>query len=271
MQDAVRPNDTPLNYEISGGISRIFAETAEMLSALWTEQFGVDVDLGLEPGKVRSFRQFAYAQQPPFNLVQIRNRTDHTNWWLAIPSSSASALLDLLLGSMHADWDPLDRSLNSIETELLMSLLAQVNQSLEMQWRPVTELDLSVFQWHHELSEIEADLQELLDVDVVCLKWRLTIGKHQSQLSLCLPVNFILAWSKKLVQHHYGELPLEPHYQATVQLEVEAVNLADLQVGEVLETGHSLDNPLTLELSNGDLHQVRLGAKEGMKAIQVVE
>ena len=51
----------------------------------------------------------------------------------------------------------------------------------------------------------------------------------------------------------------------------EAVNLADLQVGQVFETGHSLDSPLTLELSNGDVHQVKLGAQEGMKAIQIVE
>ena len=271
MQDAVRPEDKPLNYEVSGGLSRIFAETAETLSALWSEQFGVEVDLGLEPGKVRTFRQFAYAQHPPFNLAQIRNRTDHTSWWLSIPSSSASVLLDLLLGSTRVDWEPLARSLNSVETEILMSLLQQLGESLEALWRPVTELSLSVFQWYHELSEVEIDLQDLLDVEVVCLKWRLTSGQHQSHLSMCLPVNFILAWSKKLVQHHYGELPLEPHHQATVQLEVEAVNLADLQVGQVFETGHSLDSPLTLELSNGDVHQVKLGAQEGMKAIQIVE
>ena len=271
MQDVVRPNDAPLSYELSGGLSRIFAETAETLSALWSEQFGVEVDLGLEPGKVRSFRQFAYAQQPPFNLAQIRNRKDHTSWWLAIPSSSASALLDLLLGSLHVDWDPLERPLNSIETELLMPLIDQLHQSLEMQWRPVTELEFSVFQWHHELSEIEADLHDLLDVEMVCLKWRLTIGQHQSQLRMCLPVNFVLAWSKKLIQHHYGELPLEPQYEAIVQLDVERINLTDLKVGTVVDTGHSIDKPLTLKLSNSELHPVKLGAKEGMKAIQVVE
>ena len=271
MQDALGPNGSPLNYELTGGLSRIFAETAEMLAAQWTEQFGVESDLGLELGKVRSFRQFAYAQQPPFNLVQIRNRTDHTNWWLAIPSSSASALLDLLLGATHADWDSLGRSLNSVESELMMPLLEQVIRALETHWNPVTELDLSVFQWHHELSEIETDLQDLLDVEMICLKWRLTIGRHQSHLSICLPVSFVLAWSRKLVQHHYGELPLEPHYQATVQLEMESVKLTELQIGQTLETGHALDSPLALHLSNGEQYQVKLGAKDGVKAIQIVE
>ena len=271
MQDALGPNGSPLNYELTGGLSRIFAETAELLAAQWSEQFGVEVDVGVELGKVRSFRQFAYAQQPPFNLVQIRNRTDHTSWWLAIPSSSASALLDLLLGATHANWDSLGRSLNSVESELMMSLLEQVNQALENHWRPVTELDLSVFQWHHELSEIETDLQDLLDVEMFCLKWRLTIGSHQSHLSVCLPVSFVLAWSRKLVQHHYGELPLEPHYQATVQLEMESVNLAELQVGQTLETGHAVDLPPTLYLSNDQQYHVKLGSRDGVKAIQIVD
>ena len=121
------------------------------------------------------------------------------------------------------------------------------------------------------MSEIETDLQDLLDVEMVCLKWRLTIGSHQSHLSVCLPVSFVLAWSRKLVQHHYGELPLEPHYQATVQLEMESVNLAELQIGQTLETGHALDLPLALHLSNGEQYQVKLGAKDGVKAIQIVD
>ncbi len=267
----MRPIDEPLPYELSGGLNRLFAETAESLSSLWSEQFGVQVDLGLEPGKVRTFRQFAYAQQPPFNMAQIRNRTDHTSWWLAMGEESASALLDMLLGARHVQRDPLGRPLHSVETELLMPLLNQINETIETLWRPVTPLDLSVFQWHHELSEIETDLQEQLDVEMICLKWRLTIGTHQSQIGLCLPVQFVMAWSRKLIQHHYGELPLEPHYQAQVLLEVAEVELAALRPGTLLETGHALDTPLTLELANGDNHRVKLGAQDGMKAMQVVD
>ena len=70
---------------------------------------------------------------------------------------------------------------------------------------------------------------------------------------------------------NYGELPLEPHYQATVQLEMESVKLTELQIGQTLETGHALDSPLALHLSNGEQYQVKLGAKDGVKAIQIVE
>ena len=55
------------------------------------------------------------------------------------------SLRDRMCSARH-DWEPLARSLNSVETEILMSLLQQVYESLEAHWRPVTELNLSIFQ-----------------------------------------------------------------------------------------------------------------------------
>ena len=271
MQDARKPTGQPIGYEVLGGLNRLFADALELISSIWTTQFEVQVDLGLELASVRSFRQFAYAQQPPFNLLQLRNRADHTSWWLVIQSSAASALLDLLLGSKHAEWESLPRPLNAIESELLTPLCEEIIHVIEDVWRPVTELDLSVFQWFQDLPEIETDLEELLDVEMVCLKWRLTIGSHQSQMGLCLPAGFVLAWAKKLIQHHYGELPLEPQYEAVVEFSTGNVDLSQLEVGGVIETGHSPEKPLKLTITNGDQHQVRLGAKDGMKAFQIVE
>ena len=78
MQDAKKERSVRVDYEVLGGLNRLFADTSEALSAKWSEQFSLKVDLGLEIGLVRSFRQFAYSQQPPFNLAQLRNRVDHT-------------------------------------------------------------------------------------------------------------------------------------------------------------------------------------------------
>ena len=271
MQDAKKERSVRVDYEVLGGLNRLFADTSEALSAKWSEQFSLKVDLGLEIGAVRSFRQFAYSQQPPFNLAQLRNRVDHTNWWLVVHASSASVLLDLLLGSQRVDWKPLNRSLNAIESELILPVIDEISSTLSEIWRPVTELDLTLFQWYHDLPEIESDLEEILDVEMVCIKWRLSVGKHQSQMGLCLPVSFVLAWAKKLVQHHYGELPLEPQYDAVVELVTDDVELSKLEVGDVLAPGHSIETPLTLHVSNGDQLKVKLGAQDGRKAFQIVE
>ena len=56
-----------------------------------------------------------------------------------------------------------------------------------------------------------------------------------------------------------------------VELVTDDVELSKLEVGDVLATGHSIETPLTLHVSNGDQLKVKLGAQDGRKAFQIVE
>ena len=53
MQDAKKERSVRVDYEVLGGLNRLFADTSEVLSAKWSEQFSLKVDLGLEIRAVR--------------------------------------------------------------------------------------------------------------------------------------------------------------------------------------------------------------------------
>ena len=276
MQDLNTPeqiNNSPseIGHEALAGLQRLFAEAANTCSERLTAKFNHPIEITLDQQTQRSFRQFTYSLAPPINLMHFKNRKDHQSWWIQFDTSWVSAMLDLMFGAKSVDWKPLDRSITSVETELLQTVVDEITTVLADTWRPVCPVELSLNQWLHELNEIESEFQDILDTDIVQCRWEISIDQRQAVMNLALPASFVKAWEKRLTQFHYDELEVlaADQVRGTVMLTLEDVDLETIQVGEMVSTGHASNTPLDMIFDSHDAIAVHLGCVDSHKAVEI--
>ena len=276
MQDlpSTQPiSTTPLSHEALAGLQKLFATAAEQWTESLSATLGHPVFISLDNSGLRTFRQAAYSLAPPLNLMRLRNRQDHQGWWVSLDTTAVSSMLDLMFGAPNNVWKPLERPLCSIEVELLQPVVDEFLQVLSDTWRPVCPVDLSLWQWFHDLTEIESELHDSLDQSMVHCKWEMTINQRTAWIHISLPTSFVLAWEKRLMQYHYDELEIIPADQvrATIALDLKDQDGKPLQVGDVLATDYLVEQPLSLATDQGHCVAVHLGAVDGLKAFEVAD
>ena len=84
MQDvpSTQPiSTTPMSHETLAGFQKLFAAAAEQWTETLSATLGHPVFISLDSSGLRTFRQAAYSLAPPLNLMRLRNRQDHQNWY----------------------------------------------------------------------------------------------------------------------------------------------------------------------------------------------
>ena len=276
MQDVPQTqpiSTTPPGHEALAGLQKLFATAAEQWTGVLSARLGYPVLISLDTSGLRTFRQTAYSLAPPLNLMRLRNRQDHQSWWVSVDTMAVSSLLDLMFGASNNVWKPLERPLNSVEVELLQPVVDEFLKVLSDTWSPICPVDLSLWQWFHDLSEIEAELHDSLDQSMVHCKWEMTINQRTAWINIALPTSFVLAWEKRLMQYHYDELEIIPADQvrATIALDLKDQDGKPLQVGDELATDYLVEQPLNLVTDQGHCVSVHLGAVDGLKAFEVAD
>lgn len=201
---------------------------------------------------------------------------------IELNSSIAFPIIDRMLGGEGKAVTE-KRTATELELKILEGFLPIITDSYREAWKPVVE-------FKNEFAGCETRPQMLQIVApnevVVTIVYQLQIGEAKGAMSFCLPVAMLETVIGKFTQSSYTpNKATEPEATfamlqtlSRVRLPVAAqlgkipasvMDLMNLAVGDVLQTGHRADEPVEVLIGDSTKYSGRIAALEGKKVIQI--
>ena len=232
-----------------------------------------------------TYSEFVYSLEIPTCFNLLRPAPLEGNWILDISPSILYPVIDRMLGGTPVPESTLKRPLSEIELRLTSRITETFLRELGDAWE-------NTFKLNCELERVESNPQLVQIVPpnevVILVSFELMMGKARGMMNLCIPFNTIERIGSKLInnnwigyassksnpltQQHIQGLIRESHVELVVNLArstIKAVDLINLQVGDIVTTEKDSRTPLEVEVSGVGKFDCKPGAYKGKKAIEI--
>ena len=219
--------------------------------------------------RLMSVEQFTYSEftmslpiPTSFNLLSCEPLEG--NMILEVNPSILYPIIDRLLGGGKAEALYLERPFTNIELALVNTILDRMIQQLSETWESVKEIDFELFE-----TESNPFLLQIVapNEPIVLLSFEVVMGDYAGMVNLCIPFKVIEPimpefsqsnWFSSKSQREGGQsrerilanisnAPIE--FSAVLaETPVSLYDLLTLKPGDVLDTGHGFDQPITLSV-----------------------
>lgn len=233
-----------------------------------------------------TYSEFVYSLEIPTCFNLLRPAPLEGNWILDLSPSILYPVIDRMLGGSASGDSALKRPLSDIELRLTSRITHTFLRELATAWRNTITLDV-------ELERVESNPQLVQIVPpnevVVLVSFELTMGKSRGMVNLCIPFNTIERIGSKLTNNSWigyassksneaskgqiRELLGESKVEMVVNLAqstIRALDLLNLQVGDVVTTEKDVHSPLEIQVEGVGKFLGKAGAFKGKKAVEVV-
>jgi flagellar motor switch protein FliM len=262
------------------GFARKFGATLSALIRTLAEAKLISVDQ-------MTYSEFVYSLEIPTCFILLNPNPLEGNWILDISPSILYPIIDRMLGGNPDADSILKRPLSDIELRLTNRVTSVFLRDLEAAWENAVELELKV-----EKVESNPQLVQIVPPNevVVLVSLEIAVGKSVGTVNLCIPFNTIERIGSKITSNAWlGNARWKSTDATTSQLvaridrsEVEvvvelvdtqigAVDLLNLQVGDVITTEKDSRSPLTVYVGGAGKFHARAGAYKGKKAVEIID
>lgn len=234
-----------------------------------------------------TYSEFVYSLEIPTCFNLLRPKPLEGNWILDISPSILYPIIDRMLGGSPTSDSTLKRPLSEIELRLTSRTTNAFLRELATAWGNTIELDF-------ELERVESNPQLVQIVPpnevVVLVSFEIMMGKARGMINLCIPFNTIERIGSKLTNNSWigyassksndstqtqiQSLIAESQVELVVNLArstIRAVDLINLQVGDIVTTEKDVHAPLDVEVAGVGKFTGKPGAYKGNKAIEVAD
>lgn len=260
------------------GFARNFGASASALLRTIVESKLISVDQ-------LTYSEFVYSLEIPTCFNLLRPVPLEGNWILDLSPSILYPIIDRMLGGSSSSESTLKRPLSDIELRLTSRVTNTFLRELTDAWKNTIAIDF-------ELQRVESNPQLVQIVPpnevVVLVSIELTMGKSRGMVNLCIPFNTIERMGAKLTnniwvgyasaksdgatQKQIKELLGESKVELVVNLAsstIRAVDLLNLQVGDVVTTEKDVRTPMEIEIEGVGKFEGKPGAFKGKKAVEI--
>lgn len=233
-----------------------------------------------------TYSEFVYSLEIPTCFNLLRPAPLDGNWILDFSPAILYPIIDRMLGGTASPESMLKRPLSEIELRLTSRITSAFLRELKSAWANTVTLE-------PELERVESNPQLVQIVPpnevVILVSFELMMGKSRGMVNLCIPFNTIERIGSKLTnnswvgyatsksnpvsQRKIQELLGESRVEVVVNLAnstIRAVDLLNLQVGDVVTTEKDIREPLDVEIEGVGKFQGNPGAFKGKKAIEIL-
>ncbi|MCA9125492.1 MAG: flagellar motor switch protein FliM [Planctomycetales bacterium] len=260
------------------GFSRNFGASASALLRTIVESKLISVDQ-------LTYSEFVYSLEIPTCFNLLRPAPLEGNWILDISPSILFPIIDRMLGGSASGESVMKRPLSDIELRLAGRVTSTFLRELTLAWKNTIALEF-------ELQRVESNPQLVQIVPpnevVVLVSFELIMGKSRGMVNLCIPFNTIERIGTKLtnntwigyassksdegMRNQISSLLGESRVELVVHVAkstIRAVDLLNLQVGDVVTTDKDIHSPLEILVEGVGKFEGRAGAFKGHKAVEV--
>ncbi len=261
------------------GFSRKFGASLSALLRTIAEAKLISVDQ-------LTYSEFVYSLEIPTCFNLLRPHPLEGNWILDISPSILYPIIDRLLGgNPEVDSQP-KRPLSEIELRLTHRVTSVFLRDLASAWEYAVHLDIQL-----ERVENNPQLVQIVPPNevVILVSLELVIGKSRGTVNLCIPFNTIERIGSKLTSNNWtGYTSTRSNQQTASMLEssidrsqievvvdlvktnIRAVELLNLQVGDIITTAKDSRSPLEVSVGGVGKFHARPGAFKGKKAVEII-
>lgn len=234
-----------------------------------------------------TYSEFVYSLEIPTCFNLLRPAPLDGNWILDLSPAILYPIIDRMLGGSATADSLLKRPLTEIELRLTGRLTTAFLRELTAAWSNTLPLDLTL-----ERVESNPQLVQIVPPNevVILVSFELMMGRSRGMINLCIPFNTIERIGSKLTnnswtgyahsrsnpatQQRIESLLSESRVELVVNLArstIRAVDLLNLQVGDVVTTEKDIREPMEIEVAGVGKFHGKPGAFKGKKAVEVLE
>ncbi|MBX3420010.1 MAG: flagellar motor switch protein FliM [Pirellulaceae bacterium] len=233
-----------------------------------------------------TYSEFVYSLEIPTCFNLLRPTPLEGNWILDISPSILYPIIDRMLGGSSSADSALKRPLSEIELRLTQRVTQAFLRDLASAWENAVDLNI-------ELERVESNPQLVQIVPpnevVILVSLELLLGKSRGTVNLCIPFNTIERIGNKLTSNSWkGYASSRSNQNTAAQIEalidhseievvvevvntdIRAVDLLNLQVGDIITTDKDCRSPLEVTVAGVGKFHARAGAFKGRKAVEIL-
>lgn len=233
-----------------------------------------------------TYSEFVYSLEIPTCFNLLNPNPLEGNWILDISPSILYPIIDRMLGGTPSSESQLKRPLSEIELRLTNRITTTFLRELKTAWQNTIDIDF-------ELERVESNPQLVQIVPpnevVILVSFELMMGKSRGMINLCIPFNTIERIGSKLTNNSWigyasskanvgSQQKISKRISSSnVELQVTlaqstilAVDLFNLQVGDIITTEKDAKEPMEVYVSGSGKFKGRAGAYKGKKAIEIL-
>jgi len=264
-------------------IHQLHEDFVRSLSSNLSAYLRAAVTLNLVSLEQISYSEYLEGLASPTCLAYVSLKPYEGTAIMEISPSVVFTLVELLLGGSGKETAPMQRKITEIEKGIMQGVLRVILNELHEAWKNVADIRFAV-----QLLASEPQLMHVLDPTeaVVVITLELRVGPATGVLNLAIPSIFIKRLNHKFEQMRQVRRadPTERDRANIARLigsagvsfearleptRVLASDLIDLEVGDVLTLGHSLDRPVTGLLNGQALYSGHIVVKNEKLMLQV--
>lgn len=261
------------------GFARNFGATLSALLRTLAESKLISVDQ-------LTYSEFVYSLEIPTCFNLLRPTPLEGNWILDISPSILYPIIDRMLGGKSGNDSTLKRPLSDIELRLTSRVTNAFLRNLREAWINAIDLDIQV-----ERVESNPQLVQIVPPNevVILVSLEIVISNARGTVNLCIPFNTIERIGSKLTSNswigyassranettarHIESLIDHSNIEVVVDLvktDIRAVDLINLQVGDIITTDKDCRSPLEVSVAGVGKFQAKPGAFKGRKAVEIL-
>lgn len=256
-------------------------------AAALSSQLRSIVEVTLRGVEQLTYGEFAFGLENPTCVSVLRAAPLEGNWILEINSTILYPIIDRLLGGGPEKNPVARRPLTEIELRLVSRITALFLAELHRAWESILELDLAV-----DRVERNPQLATIVPPNevVALVRFELALGDSCGTMNLCIPLDSIERIGNKIWSSGVtGDARLRStrgstgrsgrdREGSTVELvvhlaetHISASDLDGLNIGDIITTETSVQNPLSVSIGGATKFRARPGALHGHKAIEITD
>ncbi|MFH1024509.1 MAG: flagellar motor switch protein FliM [Planctomycetota bacterium] len=243
------------------------------------------VDVKLASVEQLTYSEFITSLPNPtcFNLLSMAPLEGEVV--LEINPSIIFPIIDRLLGGGGITSAPPERPLTEIELRLVDRILGKAIEELKGRWEPIRPVDFKVTQ-----TESNPQLMQIVPPNeaVVLVAFEIAMGEASGMMNLCIPFTAIEPIMGEFTAEHwfsYGKREVSKEQQDRIrdglrkaklelvcylaQTKITVRQFLDLEAGDLLETGVSMNADLLVAVEGKPKFKGRGGILRGAKAVRV--
>jgi flagellar motor switch protein FliM len=261
------------------GFARNFGATLSALLRTLAESKLISVDQ-------LTYSEFVYSLEIPTCFNLLRPMPLDGNWILDISPSILYPMIDRMLGGKSGSESSLKRPLSDIELRLTSRVTNAFLRNLKEAWANAIDLDIQV-----ERVESNPQLVQIVPPNevVILVSLEIVVANTRGTVNLCIPFNTIERIGSKLTSNNWISYASTRSNAATanqieslidrsqvelivdlVKTDIRAVDLINLQVGDIITTDKDFRSPLEVSIAGVGKFEARAGSFKGRKAVEIV-
>lgn len=260
------------------GFARNFGATLSALLRTIAESKLISVDQ-------LTYSEFVYSLEIPTCFNLLRPTPLDGNWILDISPSILYPMIDRMLGGKSSGDSTLKRPLSDIELRLTSRVTSAFLRNLREAWANAVQLDIQV-----ERVESNPQLVQIVPPNevVILVSLEIVVANTRGTINLCIPFNTIERIGSKLTSNSWigyassrSSLKTAKQIEALidhssvevvvdlVNTDIRAVDLINLQVGDIITTDKDCRSPLEVSIAGVGKFEARAGSFKGRKAVEI--